>query len=154
MDADWILQHYWDYKIPVDLDEMAQKMGICVRYEQNLEGGNDISGRYDIINGLHICSVRSTDNQKRQRFTLAHEIGHCVLKHGGGFRSNSASFNSDAPDPRERAANNFALALLIPKVAVDHLINKENIVKVQELSALFDVTKTAMKARLKQLSWF
>lgn len=153
MNAEWILEHYWDYKVPVDLDAIARKMGIGVRYEPVLEGGEDISGRYDIVNGLHICSVRNTDSKERQRFTLAHEIGHCVLEHGGGFRSNSASFNLDAPDPRNRAANRFALALLMPKVAVDHLIGKENIVKVQDLSALFSVTETAMKARLKDLSW-
>lgn len=147
-----ILELYWDYKIPVDIDAIAQNMGARVRYAAYLEGGDDISGRFDIINGQAICSVRNTDSRTRQRFTLAHELGHFALNHGGGFRDNSVSFGNSNYDPRETAANAFAAELIMPKVAVDHLIRNENI-KLDELSTWFNVSREAMNYRLIKLGW-
>ena len=147
-----ILEMYWDYKIPVNLEQNANDLGVRVRYAPYLEGGEDISGRFDLINGQAICSIRSTDSEQRQRFTLAHELGHFALNHGGGFRDNDYSFK-DVYDPREAAANRFAAELIMPEVAVNHLIQKENIKDIYELARWFNVSKPAITYRLRNLGW-
>lgn len=148
-----ILELYWDYKIPVDIEMIANRMGAEINYQPVLAGGEDISGRFDIVNGQAICSVRNTDTWQRQRFTLAHELGHFALGHGGGFRDNLASFNLKNYDQREVDANTFAAELLMPKNAIDFAIQKKNIGDFYELAQLFNVSVPAIKYRLKKLGW-
>lgn len=56
-------------------------------------------------------------------------------------------------DPRNIEANKIAIQILIPEVAVNHLIQKENITNIEELTKWFNVSKTMMTCRLKQLDW-
>lgn len=56
-------------------------------------------------------------------------------------------------DPRNIEANKIAIQILIPEVAVNHLIQKENITDIAELTRWFNVSKTMMTCRLKQLDW-
>lgn len=151
--AERILDLYWDRSVPVNIDDIAQRMGAEVRYLPKLDGGDDISGRFDILNGRPICSVRSADPIVRQRFTLAHELGHYVLNHGGGFRDNAASFNVYNYDQREVDANKFAAEVLMPKLAIDYVIEKLGRDDVADLAQLFNVSQQAMRFRLKNLGW-
>lgn len=162
-----ILELYWDYKIPVDIEMIAHKMGAQIHYAENLSDKvfllldndanvsrhQDISGRFDIINGQAICSIRNTDSPQRQRFTLAHELGHFALGHGGGLRDNAASFNLGNYDQREQDANIFAAEILMPQKAVDYAIQEKNMTDWQELAQLFNVSLSAMKYRLNKLGW-
>lgn len=150
--AQRILDVHWDRNIPINVDDIAQKMNVEVYYLPKLAGGDDISGRFDIVNGIPTCYIRNTDVEQRQRFTLAHELGHFVLNHGGGFRDNSASFNIYNYDQREIDANAFAAELLMPKLAIDYVIEKlKNIHSIDEFARLFNVSIPAMTYRLKNL---
>lgn len=148
-----ILDMYWDRDIPVNVDDIARRMGAEVHYLPQLAGGEDISGRFDIINGIPTCSIRNTDVEQRQRFTLAHELGHFALGHGGGFRDNSASFNISNYDQREVDANAFAAELVMPKLAIDYVIDKLKINSIEEFAKLFNVSVPAMTYRLKNLGF-
>lgn len=149
--AQRILDIYWDRNIPVDIDDIARRMGVEVHYLPKLAGGDDISGRFDIVNGMPTCYIRDTDIEQRQRFTLAHELGHFALNHGGGFRDNSVSFNIYNYDQREVDANAFAAELLMPKMAIDYVIDKMKISLLSEFAQLFKVSVPAMRYRLKNL---
>lgn len=151
--AERILDLYWDRSVPVNIDDMARRMGVTVHYLPKLDGGDDISGRFDILNGNPICSVRSTDSTVRQRFTLAHELGHYALNHGGGFRDNAASFNVYNYDQREVDANKFAAEILMPKFAINYVIENRGTKGVADLAQLFGVSQQAMTFRLKNLGW-
>ncbi len=52
----------------------------------------------------------SDQHSNRQRFTIAHEIGHLVL----GHTHSGADFNLKSRDPHEIEANQFAAELLMP----------------------------------------
>lgn len=149
--ANLIIEKYWNRSIPVDVEDVAKKIGVDVQYLPQLIGGEDISGRFDIINNTPTCTIRNTDPIQRQRFTLAHEIGHFVLGHGGGFMDNAASFNFYNLDKRETDANHFAIELIIPELAVNYAFDKQNINSIEELAKLFNVSPSAMGYRLKQL---
>lgn len=151
--AERILDLYWDRSVPVNIDDMAHRMGAEVRYLEYLDGGGDISGRFDIEDGKPICTVRSTDVPVRRRFTLAHELGHYVLNHGRGFRDNAASFNLSNYDQREIDANKFAAEILMPKLAINYVIEKLGRKDVEDLAQLFQVSRQAMTFRLKNLGW-
>jgi Zn-dependent peptidase ImmA (M78 family) len=62
----------------------------------------------------------------RQRFTLAHELGHLRLGHGGAIPPDSvAVLAGDTRDPREVQANAFAAELLAPRAGVTGMVTGE-----------------------------
>lgn len=90
----------------------------------------------------------------RNRFTIAHEIGHCCL-HILSESGYNLAFRTDATDydnKKEREANIFAGELLIPKSLVDKVYNQINIVRVEDMAELFEVSNSVMKARLDYLN--
>jgi Zn-dependent peptidase ImmA (M78 family) len=101
----------------------------------------------------------------RQRFTIAHEIGHFYLRHVGEIFVEEHVLNkrdgrsSYAIDPKEIEANNFAAALLMPAQmvgrAVIDRINKNPSIKLEDLTddlaEKFHVSRQAMGYRLINL---
>ncbi len=66
--------------------------------------------------------LNAADAKVRQRFTLAHELGHVRCKHDGKLVVESYETLSGATTtPREIEANAFAAELLIPRVAIEKL---------------------------------
>jgi Zn-dependent peptidase ImmA (M78 family) len=96
-----------------------------------------------------------TEAQVRQRFTIAHEIGHYVLGHLNEqqrcFRDLPSNFMSDAMSEKERQANAFAAELLMPEQIVKYAIEKKNVTHVVALANVFNVSQAAMSYRLKNL---
>lgn len=93
---------------PINLERVAESLG----YESlGFEGKSDISG------GIRYSSrkifVNSTDPIVRQRFTLAHEIGHAVLHKGVDEVDYRREIDFPQSD-KEREANLFAAELLMP----------------------------------------
>lgn len=114
--------------------------------------------------------INPFESDRRQRFTLAHELGHFVLhlygKSQSEFKDNDStlrrggSWNAD-----EYEANNFAAKLLMPQhLILEHgqkLVNQyrgandERRIDVGEfvsaMADVFNVSKPAMTYRLKNL---
>jgi hypothetical protein len=81
--------------------------------------------------------VERSDHPTRQRFTLAHELGHILLPWhlGGAFACDTAT---DRPDLSPAAnfepeANRFAAELLLPSAWLDALISSRHDEKVGDL---------------------
>lgn len=76
----------------------------------------------------------------RQRFTLAHELGHIVLGHvesGKATRGNDGTMH--AREPKERAANIFASRLLAPACVLHEL-------KLLDAQSIADTCGLSMQA--------
>jgi Zn-dependent peptidase ImmA (M78 family) len=58
----------------------------------------------------------------RQRFTLAHELGHVRCRHGGTLVDSPAMLAGDTHDPREVQANAFAAEFLAPRAGVVEVV--------------------------------
>jgi DNA modification methylase len=84
----------------------------------------------------------------RQRFTLAHEIGHVLLH--GAERGVAASARSGRGGARERQVDRFAEELLMPAPMVRAAVRQYG-TNVERLRALFLVSKAAMERRLRTL---
>lgn len=73
-------------------------------FGENIDGivqknGEQITIGYNELQHVH-----------RQRFTVAHEIGHLLM----GHISNNADYNLESKHPKEIEANQFAAELLMP----------------------------------------
>jgi Zn-dependent peptidase ImmA (M78 family) len=78
--------------------------------------GYDAFTVQDEASGMTIIAVGTTDNYERQRFTIAHEIGHLE---SGRMSADVHSLPDYRRSPDEVWADNFARHLLIPDRAVD-----------------------------------
>ncbi|ENM0054935.1 ImmA/IrrE family metallo-endopeptidase [Stenotrophomonas maltophilia] len=85
-------------------------------------------------------------NQPRDRFTVAHEVGHLLLHNGVGLaRSMRKPSELKAYENSEWQANTFAGALLIPTATAQRLRNE------LELADACNVSVDAAKVRLASL---
>ena len=145
---------------PVPVDVLAGQLGALVRYSP-FEG--EISGVVVRHDDQIIIGVNSLHHPNRQRFTIAHEIGHMLLHRGEAvhvdrtFRINLRNdISSQAVDPKEIAANRFAAELLMPEhmLVVDlkgQVIDFENEEDLRRLAAKYRVSLQALTFRLANL---
>ncbi|EJC6460102.1 ImmA/IrrE family metallo-endopeptidase [Listeria monocytogenes] len=93
-------------------------------------------------------------NTKRIRFTLAHELGHYILKHNrllGKTKLSRYSLSSEEYDVFEKEANYFAKRLLAPIPLVDlYVANWERIMATNIVSA-FDTSYTVADRIIEDL---
>lgn len=150
---------------PFDPHEIAKRLGIEIDKTLSVEN-IEFSGSITNKNNMPQIWVNPLDGDLRQRFTLAHELGHYI----NDMLSNGKTEIKDTPetlhrggtsDIREINANNFAGMLLMPK---DAIISKANALVdehpsksipakdfVIEMAKIFHVSKPAMLVRLKKL---
>lgn len=114
-----LLQDHKVQKPPVPVEVIARKLGALVRYSP-FDG--EISGMVYRDKDRTVIGVNSFHHPNRQRFTVAHEIGHMLLHKGKEvhidrtFRVNLRDdVSSQAVDREEIEANRFAAELLMPK---------------------------------------
>lgn len=129
-----------------DLINILENLGIIIIQIKNPDNRfDDFDGLSEIVNNIPvIVLLDGIKDGARQRFTIAHELGHLVL-----------NINNDELD-EERLCNRFASALLMPKEAVinEFGYSRGNI-NFFELTAFkneFKVSYTAIVYRLKDLN--
>lgn len=108
-----------------------------------------------------ILGVNSLHSRQRQRFTVAHEIGHLLLHPDNDHLDRGISFyfrddrSSQAEVREEIEANQFAADLLMPKSMIDAFVVKHvDLMDDQVLAALastFEVSTQALTFRLTNL---
>jgi Zn-dependent peptidase ImmA (M78 family) len=89
-------------------------------------------------------------HRARDRFTIAHEIGHYVLHYlSSNSKSPMIAKRSGAED-YEREANWFAAALLMPEEEFRRMYSKHD-GSLEALAAIFDVSKATATVRISEL---
>ena len=155
----------------IDVKSVAIKKGIkLVEYDF----GDDISGVL-LYDGKEATIGYSRNNgSNRQRFTIAHELGHYTLGHQrkGVFVDTADKYfppkfrnkdSSTGDNLQEVEANAFAAALLMPeklvmevidKIKLQHLHLEEDYNLTDQLAGFFSVSPQAMLFRLNRLDIF
>lgn len=149
---------------PIDVEALANSVDAKV-HRQVFERG--LSGVLIRQNGHSVIGVSATDADVRQRFTIAHELGHLLLHPGRSLIMDPAvrvnrrdDISSLATDAEEIEANQFAAALLMPELlvrkALDRLSNENPARGVESLvddlaTGIFSVSTQAMGYRLVNL---
>src|SRR5262245_61213340 len=113
-----LLDKHGQQKPPIDVARLCDDMGIDLVLEDLEE---EISGVLVTQRRKPVIAVNRHHAKARQRFTIAHEIGHFILhsnRKDQVFIDRAAiqfrnHVSSSGLDPNEVAANNFAAALLM-----------------------------------------
>lgn len=152
---------------PIPIKRIIRELDIKL---SSFDLGNDVSGVLVIEDDSARIGYNPSEPIVRQRFTLAHELGHYLL-HSGQKQNNlfvdniKVMFRRQGSTPKElrqeKQANAFAAALLMPKSLVQQEYEKlsarekqltdDNIVK--KLSSVFKVSEIAMTYRLMNLEY-
>ena len=144
-----LLAAFWDFSIPISPAEYAEKLGLQV---VESDGMGAKSGYLDAEKRI-IC-VNANACTERKRFAIAHELGHFCLGHGSS-RRDAAKPNWYAVNPEdERQANQFAVELLVPAIALKAMIEKRGVKDAAALREAFGVSSQALYDRLKELGCF
>ena len=141
---------------PVDVEGLARALGIVVRREILPD---DLSGMIaPTEDGVYVITVNNAHASTRQRFTIAHELGHYLMHQhlmGSGidddraYRSSaSGKYHNTAIGPKEETdANKIAAAILMP-VDIINSKREQGIDNPTILAAEFGVSEHAMSIRL------
>ncbi len=154
-----LLERFGITEPEVDPTDLAHKLGVVV-VQQKLDG--DVSGMLLRRGEEKVIGVNEDHVKARQRFTVAHELGHLILHRGRplildtGTRVNFRdSVSSMATDREEVEANRFAAALLAPETMVRRAVRDISFTSadglVGDLAKRFGMSATAMNYRLLNL---
>ena len=146
-----VLKEHWDGNLPVRPSEIARAQGIVVLESPMLKESGRIQREAD---GRVFIMVNSNESELRNRFTIAHELGHFNLGHLTGSamcRDFPESYGANTQKPEEREANDFAANLLMPADAVRFVIERGYAKSVDDLRMMFRVSEVAMRFRLMNL---
>jgi Zn-dependent peptidase ImmA (M78 family)/DNA-binding XRE family transcriptional regulator len=142
------LRHLW--KLGIDpiasVTELLEDQGIKVLPLSLPEvvSGSKAFARPTGGNAVAMIVVNQNHNGERQRFTLAHELGHLVLNCG------------DLSDrENEKAADWFAGAFLVARKMVEKILGRSRTAitfgELESVKAIFKVSLASLVVRLKQL---
>ena len=163
------LEIAWDGRLPVDPAAIARNINVYLNDPVSGEprsipieviesdpfelAGASGEARLDDSNGplSFKCVFNGFEISYRNRFTIAHELGHVLLGHVNEYntKKRDTNFSSNTYDPDEISANAFAAALLMPEDKIRDYYRSAS--SLQQLADAFGVSTAAMSYRLQNL---
>lgn len=166
-------------KCDIDMEELVKAHAIHY-FDKKLQ--SNISGAsMTTENGKQVIVVNENQPPTRKKFTIAHELGHLLLKHDTALNTQDKGTiaqqgqhntpsqilfrddkTSEGSDWREVEANHFAASLLMPREILNKEIHKliqKNSRKylseddVRDLAEIFGVSSISMSIRLSRLGF-
>ena len=161
--AEEVLLKFKYRSLPIPVEKIARDLGAQVRFSPLDE---ELSGMIFIKNNVPIIGVNSLHHPNRQRFTIAHEIGHLEMhrdlltetvhvdKQFAVLMRDGSS--ATGTEKIEIEANRFAAALLAPKDLIDQALAErpfdiEGKSPLDELAKRFRVSKQMLEYRISNL---
>ena len=142
--------------IPIDINAICKKEKITVSVKDltsaEKKHEREISGALLVRGNERNIFVNINDVPTRQRFTIAHELGHYFLHHNEAASENDLiiSFRGERNE-KEFEADFFAAELLMPEEQVSKAYKQLSIPFVSILATQFNVSNAAMRYRLNEL---
>jgi Zn-dependent peptidase ImmA (M78 family) len=153
---------------PTPLEKIAKAQGALIRYAPL---DDELSGMVYIKDGVPIIGVNSLHHPNRQRFTIAHELGHLLLHRVKlsnevhvdkefsafeGIRLNRDAKSTMGTEDIEIEANQFAAELLMPRAFIEEALTGkqfdiDNEKPIEDLAKKFRVSKQALEYRIRSL---
>ena len=172
--AEELIEKYGISEPPVPIEVIAAGEGAAIA--RNHFDGPQSGFALRSESGEKVIGVNTATSPRRQRFTIAHELGHLLLQHEGDlildyevrahFRTEQAlhlnrrdATSSLATNAEEIEANRFAAEILMPKHMVfaearaalaAKEMGRESLIR--KLAAAFNVSPEAMGYRLVNLT--
>jgi Zn-dependent peptidase ImmA (M78 family) len=155
---------------PVDIERVAKLRGAEIRYGA-FKGEGKLAGILFQEDNQIIIGVNESHPSTRQRFTIAHELGHLELHSHSKLHVDTHfkspirlrdEISSLAIDPEEIDANTFAAELLMPTLMIERdvrnvmsnqVFDYEDDEFIRELANRYEVSPQAMTFRLINLGF-
>lgn len=154
--AERILQHFGvERPEEIDVEAIAWELGARVKYRQLHSCEARIIGR----DGRAIITVEERAMPSRQRFSIAHELGHWHHHRGRSLICRAEDIGNArklATDP-ERVADDFASDLLLPRYILNPIlrqVRKPTLGAARELSSAFNASLTATLIKMVESDRF
>lgn len=154
--AEEVLVRMGGVALPIPVEEIATSWNIRISYAPTEDNFSGVLIRKD---ASALMGVNSDEAPVRQRFTVAHELGHFLL------HENKDTFvdyrrppgEGSVRTPKEREADMFAAALLMPEkiLARDYKALGKQVIGKEEIFFLakrYGVSKEAMEFRIINLN--
>lgn len=151
---------------PVRIDRIAKRNGIKIQYSPL---DDELSGMAFYKDGVAVVGVNARHHVRRQRFTIAHELGHIelhddVLRKGMHVDKVITMLNRDTRSTTgtisiEIEANQFAAELLMPRDLVLRYMDERGLDygmvpdddAIDAMARAFNVSTTAMTYRIAKI---
>lgn len=144
--------------IVIDPVDIAKQYNIDIIITDLSEVGENMCGFIRRIDWKFQIFIEQSHHKNRQRFTLAHELGHFFLHmQEEGARDvfvdnkDCLLFRDGKYSRQEKEANNFAAEYLMPEKEVRKLYNQYWITDL--LAKWFWVSRIAMAIRIDNIFW-
>lgn len=133
----------------IDLEAIAYGLGARIKYRE-LEG---CEARIVGTDDSAIISVNSTSSIPRQRFSIAHELGHWKFHRGKQLecRADNADFSRQNASDYERVADKYAANLILPTYLLQPILKTQSNLTfslVQRVACGFTASLTATAIRI------
>ena len=162
--AEAVLHEHAFGRVPVPIISICRAMGIDVFYSDFRRP--NVSGAIVGKSGKFTIYVRRSEPEPRQRFTVAHELGHYILHLAD--KAADLGYTDELPEKRyvaafrsahlgseEEEANAFAAAILMPAKAIQSraswAVDEDYDDGARDLARQFHVSYAAMTRRLAEL---
>ena len=158
-----VLDEFAIVRPPVGIDKTAKKMNARLMYSPL---DDELSGMVYIKDGIPIIGVNALHHPNRQRFTIAHEVGHLVMHRGLIEREvhvdktflmlRRDTDSTSGTEAVEIEANSFAAEILMPEIMISNAL-KNNAYDIDDESLIsrlaiqFKVSTQAIQFRLGNL---
>ena len=143
-----------ELEIPIhayaDLNKIASRLSIKIEHHdlgEGIEGACKSDGLYRFI-----VLKRNLESTK-ERFTLAHEIGHLLIHHASFLCDTDVLSMFRTHNSDEQEANDFAAELLIPSRACINILEKADleISVIKQVAEQFGTSLAVASIKLTQL---
>lgn len=143
---------HWDRNIPVDLDTIANKIGLEVFSFDPIQDGVDINIA-GFVGKNNTCYINSYDIVERRRYTLACFIVCKLLNLSYEEFTEDDLFGNKQNAIDLIILKRLANKVIMPELAVNYLIEKEKNMNIELLAKRLYVSEKKMKERLIELKW-
>lgn len=161
--AEEVVKTFGARAAPIPVDRIAKSLGAVLRFSPLDE---ELSGMIYIKDDIPIIGINSLHHPHRQRFTIAHEIGHLELHRN--LLTAEVHVDKEFPvlmrgvksalgtDRIEIEANTFAAQLLIPKFLLEQSLGEkafdiDDDSPLEALAKKFRVSKQMMEYRIANM---
>lgn len=147
-DAAWrALLDFGCDRLPIDLSDICGQLGVILLDNTTAQElrptESGVAVRQD---GVWYIVFDDTDTRGKQRFTVAHELGHILLGHA--LKNGYYTRRSNIVKPEdERAADMFAARLLAPACVLWGI----GATTAEQIAAVCDISITAARIRAERL---
>lgn len=125
-----------------DFSEIEEKAGLP---------NQSILGATMLLDGKVILYYKSGESFHRTKFTLAHELAHCICHLESIDHMEFRNDITDLNNKKEIEANRYAGELLIPESSLRDIMQRLLGPSLTALSQIFDVSTNVMEKRLQDL---